>query len=100
MFEINGMVWQIVIVSSNHPTLIQPNGRQAIGCCDRVEQKIYIAAALVYSPLFRQVLYHEIAHAAVASYYIDMPTEEEEFLASFISVYGDEILAIVNEFTG
>lgn len=96
MFEINGLIWRVCIVSPNHPELRQPNGRQAIGCCNPSNQTIYISETVAYSPLYRQVLYHEVAHAAVNSYGIDLPVDEEEFLASFISVYGDEILAVVN----
>lgn len=99
MFEINGVVWQIVLVSPNHPALTQPNGRQAIGACVPEEQRIYISAATAYTSLYTQVLCHEIAHAAVFSYGIDLPLDEEEFLASFISLYGQEILDIVNRFS-
>jgi len=35
----------------------------------------------------------------IASYSIDLPLDEEEFLASFVAVYGDDILAIVDSFT-
>ena len=76
MFKINGVIWQIVIVSPNHPALIQPDGKKAIGCCDRETDTIYISAAIAYSPLYRQVLYHEVVHAAVASYDIDVKPDK------------------------
>ncbi len=99
IFSINGLIWEIVLVSPNHPALTQPNGEQAIGCCNRAEQTIYISAAVARSPLYREVLYHEIAHAAISSYGYLLPVREEEFLAEFISSHGDEILAIVDRFS-
>ena len=75
MFEINGIVWGIVIVSPNHPQLTQPNGNQALGCCNSDTKMIYISAAVAYSPLLREVLAHEVAHAAIFSYGIDLPLD-------------------------
>ena len=98
MFEINGVIWRVVVVPPNHPELKQPNGHWAIGCCNKTIKVIYISADVAYQPLFTQLLCHEVTHAAVESYGISLPNDEEEFLASFVSVYGDDIWRIVDNF--
>lgn len=98
MFEINGVIWRIFIVPSNHPELKQPNGEFALGCCNNTTHSIYISAAIEQSPLYNEVLYHEITHAVIESYNITFSYSEEELLASFISVYGSTIHNIANSF--
>ena len=96
MFEINGVIWSVVIVSPNHPALTTPKGKQAIGCCNPSNRTIYLSEDAVNSPQLRELLIHEVAHAAVASYGYQLPQNCEEFLAIFIHSHIDEIMAIVD----
>ena len=96
MFEINGVIWQVVVVSPNHPMLKMPNGTWAIGCCNPNTQTIYLSEEVASSQLLRELLIHEVAHAAIASYGYKLPHNCEEFLAIFIHTHIDEILAIVD----
>ena len=97
MFTINGVLWRVIIVSPNHPELRQPNGKYAVGCCNTTNHTIYIASNLPVEQ-YREVLYHEVAHAAINSYNILLPLDEEERMVSFISTHGDEIVVIVDQF--
>lgn len=40
----------------------------------------------------REVIRHEIAHAYMYSYNIDMPDDIEEILADFYGVYGEDMI--------
>jgi sulfite reductase beta subunit-like hemoprotein len=46
--------------------------------------------------LLKKVLAHEITHAAMFSYNIDLNHDQEEMLADIISTYGQEIISITN----
>jgi hypothetical protein len=47
--------------------------------------------------MIRKVLYHELTHAAMFSYNVDLSYEQEEMLADMLATYGHEILYKANE---
>ena len=96
MFKINGEEWKVVAVSPAHPVLLKSNGGYTIGACDDLVKKIYISEDLS-GPLMKKVLCHEIAHAAMFSYNVDLTYEEEELLADLMATYGSEIIEITNQ---
>ena len=95
MININGEEWQILEVSPFHPSFKRSDGTYTIGCCDDLTKTIYISEKLneVY---FKKVLCHELTHAAMYSYNIDLTYEQEEVLADLIATYGQEIVSITN----
>lgn len=95
MFQINGETWNISMVSPNHPKLRRLNGGYTIGACDDTTKTIYINYNL-NSRYLQKVLCHEITHAAMFSYNIDITLEQEELLADLIATYGMEIIEITN----
>lgn len=96
MFNINGIDWQIKEVSANHPKLQRQNGSMALGSCDNTTKTIYISEAVPEYKL-KKVLCHEITHAAMFSYKVEMTTAQEEILADLIATYGAEIIEITNK---
>ena len=87
MININGEDWMVLFVSSNHPSLEISNGRTTIGACDDGKKCIYIQEGL--SPtLTKKVLCHELTHAAMFSYNVDLSLQQEELLADLIATYG------------
>lgn len=46
--------------------------------------------------LFKKVLCHEITHAAMFSYNVNLDYSQEELVADLISTYGDEIIEVTN----
>lgn len=96
MFEINGETWHLVFVSPGHPSLIRSDGSVTIGMCDDDVKKIYIDDTLD-SALMRKVLAHEITHAAMFSYNVDLCPQQEELVAILIDTYGQEIIFITNQ---
>jgi uncharacterized protein YjaZ len=95
MFSINNENWSILLVSPNHPRLIRSDGTYAIGVCDNNFKTIYINDTLNHQYL-KKVLCHELTHAAMFSYNIELNIEQEELLADLIATYGQEIIHITN----
>lgn len=92
---INGVVWRVRLVSPAHPLLLTPWKTHALGVCDKVTQTICIDKTL--SPqLLKEVLCHEIVHAFMYSYMIDLSYSEEELVAELMSQYGEDILSETN----
>ena len=88
---INDVSWRVRLVSPAHPILFTPWGTHALGVCDKGMQIICIDETL--SPYqLKQVLCHEIVHAFMFSYSIDLSYEEEEQIAELISEYGEKIM--------
>lgn len=95
MFNINGEDWGVLLVSPNHPKLVRSDGSNTIGSCDDTTKTIYISNNLNNFYL-RKVLCHEITHAAMFSYNVDLSLEQEELLADLVATYGQEIVHITN----
>ena len=87
----------IKLVSPNHPSLQLPNGKYSIGACDDKTKCVYISEGLS-SQKSRQVLCHELTHAAMFSYNVDLSLEQEELMADLIATYGQEIIYETNNF--
>lgn len=96
MFVINGVAWQIMLVSPNHPCLLTPSGNYTIGSCDNNTRTIYINDMLNEHYTWK-VLCHEITHAAMFSYNILLSIDQEELLADLVATYGYEIIDITDE---
>ena len=88
---INGVRWTVRMVSPAHPFLLTPWGTHAYGCCDKITQTIYIDKTLS-KVLLKEIICHEIVHAFMYSYEIDLTYKEEELVAELISQYGEEII--------
>lgn len=95
MIKINGELWRVRLVHPSHPLLTAYRTTPAIGCCDDISKTICISNALSPS-MIRKVLCHEIVHAMMYSYNVDLSYQEEELVADLISTYGDEIIRLTN----
>lgn len=71
------------------------DGSWTVGACDDESKAIYINEDLD-SDFMKKVLCHEITHAAMFSYNIDLTWEQEELLADLIATYGQEIVYMTN----
>lgn len=87
MLNINGENWRIFLVSPFHPALYRSDGSLSIGACDDDKKAIYINENLS-SAKMKKVLCHELTHAAMFSYNIELNIEQEELLADLIATYG------------
>lgn len=84
------------MVSPFHSELLMSNGEYTIGTCDNITKTIYINDELS-EKLTKKVLCHEIAHAAMFSYDVELNFSQEELLANLIATYGQEIVNITNK---
>lgn len=96
MFKINNQDWKIKVVSANHPILQRSNGTTTIGACVSDDNTIYICENLTPNQM-KKVLCHEITHAAMFSYDVNLSLQQEELLADLIATYGQEIIYITNK---
>ena len=96
MFLINNVYWKLSFVAPDFPLLQRLNGEFSIGACDNLTRTIYINETL-QGVLLRKVLCHEITHAAMFSYNVNLSLEQQELIADLISTYGDEIIYITNK---
>ena len=74
MLNINGEEWKVLFVSWNHPGLYRSDGSLTIGVCDDEVKTIFINDDLD-SFMTKKVLCHEITHAAMFSYNVDLSLE-------------------------
>lgn len=96
MFNINGEDWGVKLVSPDHPKLLKSNEQHALGVCDDNVKMIYINEELS-DRMIKKVLCHEVMHAAMFSYNVELSIEQEELLADLVATYGQEIIHITNK---
>ena len=92
---INGVRWGVRLVSPSHPMLLTPWKTHALGVCDKVTQTIYIDKTLSARKI-KEILCHEIVHAFMFSYAIDLTYDEEEMVAELMATYGNDIVKQTN----
>jgi hypothetical protein len=63
------------------------DGSYTIGACDDTYKTIYICEDL-QPKLMKKVLCHELTHAAMFSYNIEMNLAQEELFADLVASYG------------
>ena len=78
MFEINHTPWKIKLVSANHPKIQRSDGKFTLGSCDDTNHTIYLSDNIPDYKL-KKVLCHEITHAAMFSYGVQLTYDQEEF---------------------
>lgn len=93
MIKINGEIWRVRLVSPYHPLLTMHSGLPALGSCDDISKTIAINNTLSKEKI-KKVLCHEIVHAAMYSYNVDLSYNEEELVADLIATFGNEIIAL------
>ena len=95
MFIINHDIWIIKFIQPYDEIFRMDNGDFTIGVCDDNTKTIYLSSLLKGEKL-KQVLCHEIVHAAMFSYNVELDYEQEELLANLIAIYGKEIVQITD----
>lgn len=97
MINFNGEDWRVCLVSPEHPELQRYDGSWTIGACNDFTKTVYILEDLD-DFMFRKVLSHELTHAAMFSYNVELSLEQEELFADLIATYGREIVCKANLF--
>ena len=96
MFLINNIYWKLAFVSPNFPLLKRLNEQYSIGACDNLTRTIYLNENLKGN-LLKKVLCHELTHAAMFSYGVNLSLQQQQLIADLISTYGEEIIYTTNK---
>lgn len=96
MFFINEVKWHLEFVPHDSELLMRSDGSRTIGMTDNLTKIIYIDETL-HGKKLRKVLCHELTHAAIFSYGVELDIMQEELLADLIATYGEEIINITNK---
>lgn len=95
MFSINNINWFLKFVKPEDISLQRSDGSYTVGVCDHQDKTIYINETL-RGTFLKKVLCHEVAHAAMFSYGVELTLEQEELLADLLATYGQETISITN----
>lgn len=94
-FVINGINWNIQFVDPDSTKLYRSDGSRTVGMTDWNTSTVYLADDL--SDFFMEkVLCHELCHCICFSYDIHIDIEQEEFLADWVSVYGRQVIDLLD----
>ena len=96
MFTINGYDWNIVFVDNNSDDLRRSDGTITVGVTDWVDKCVYLSKSL-NGAFLRRVMAHELCHCFCFSYGVEMGVDEEEFMANWISLYGTELVYLLDD---
>lgn len=99
MFTINGTKWNILFVSSNNANLKRSDGSWSFAVTDANTSTVYISKH-VSGAFLRRVMAHELCHCFCFSYNIHMPIEQEEYMADWISLYGADLVYLLDDLMG
>ena len=95
MFTINGERWLVKFEQPSAEIFITEDGFRTIGVCDDATKTIHLANSL-RGKFLKKVLCHELTHAAMFSYNVELSYEQEELLADLLATYGEEIIDITD----
>lgn len=95
MFTINGINWNLIFVNSSSPDLLRSDGTISLAVTDWNRKSIFVSLAPKGAYL-RRIIAHELCHAFCFSYDISMPIEQEEYLANWISLYGTDLIYLLD----
>jgi len=99
MFTINGIEWEIVFKSAYSADLRRSDGSITVGVTDWGDKCVYLSNGL-RGAFLRRVMAHELCHCFCFSYGIEIDIEEEEFMADWISLYGTELVYLLDDLMG
>lgn len=96
MFEINGIVWEIIYVNPFSNDLRRSDGTLTVGVTDMPKRVVFLSNRLK-GAFLRKVLAHELVHCFMFSYDIHIPIEEEEFIADWVATYGTDLIYLLDD---
>ena len=95
-FIINNRPWYIKFVSAVSSNLRRSDGSLTVGVTDGNDNCVYLSD-LLSGAFLQKVLCHELCHCFMMSYNISIPIEQEEFLADWISIHGEDLIYLLDD---
>ena len=98
-FTVNNQEWKLIFVKPNSRNLMRSNGSITIGMTDNNTKTVYINNRL-NSSMTDKVICHELAHVFAFEFDYFMSLETEEIVADFMSLYGRDIVYLLDDLVG
>lgn len=95
-FTVNNQEWQVLFVNPSNSNLKRSDGSITLGMTDNNTKTIYINNKL-NDYMTDKVLCHELCHVFAFEYDYYMPIETEEIVADFMSLYGRDIVYLLDD---
>lgn len=95
-FTVNNQEWTLVFVKPNSKNLMRSDGSIAIGMTDNIHKKVFINNRL-NDYLFDKCLAHELCHVYAFSFDYFMDIETEEIVADFFSLFGRNMVYMLDD---
>lgn len=96
MFEINGILWDILFVNPNSDKLRRSDGSITHAVTDWNDRTVYVST-FPRGAFLRKIICHELCHCFCFSFDIRMNIEEEERLADWISRFGEDLVYLLDD---
>ena len=96
MFTINNTQWNLVFCDGYSDNLRRSDGSLTVGMTDNNTKCVYISDML-YGKFLRKVVAHELVHCFMFSYSINIPIQQEEFMADWIATYGEDLIYLLDD---
>lgn len=96
MFLINGIEWKIKFVPEESKGLKRSDGTASLAVTDW-NDRIVLVSDKPHGMFLRKIIAHELCHCFCFSYGIHMPIEQEEYLADWISLYGTDLVYLLDD---
>ena len=97
-FTVNNQEWQLLFVNPSNSNLKRSDGSITIGMTDNNTRTVYINNRLS-DYMTNKVLAHELVHVFAFSFDYSMPIEVEEVVADFFSLFGRDMVNILDDLT-
>lgn len=96
MFIINNIMWRIAFVPNDSDKLMRSDGSISLAVTDFNDKAVYVSDK-VNDGYLRKIIAHELCHCFCFSYNIYMPIHQEEYLADWISLYGADLIYLLDD---
>lgn len=97
-FTVNNQEWNLQFVNPSSKDLMRSNGTITLGMTDNNTRTVYINNRLS-DYMTNKVLAHEICHVFAFSFDYSMPIEVEETVADFFSLFGRDMINLLDDLT-
>lgn len=96
MFVINGIEWKLCFVPASSDKLRRSDGSITHAVTDWNDRCVYVSTA-PSGAFLRKIICHELCHCFCFSFDIHMPLAQEEYLADWISRYGEDLIYLLDD---
>lgn len=95
MFRVNGINWNLSLVSPTDTILMRSDKVFTLGVTDNNLKTVFINNRLK-GRMLDKVICHELVHVFSFSYELDIPIDTEEIIADFLATYGRDVFDVAD----